>query len=339
MIKKILKYLLGFTGIYAGIPLLGKLLFGNCEKEISTLDDIVEDSSNPLRAFKTEVNNQNVYVIGVLHSWLAEKTGRYGDYIEKVKKVLVKEADYVALEGPDFIYNQRGIVDDVLRNGSILLGGVVYPLNAMGFFWDIESDLKKYRKELVVIDPITLQGALGGNLPNILAAGYVGYVGKKLLLEKDKMSRRDLLKLAGVGSFALFSNLLDIAGIVDLPNYFDTLFTGEYHGLPRTLTQYDEIDRWTYFNYICDVRNVFIAEGVDVFTKYLKEEEGKVDDNVVLIHGAAHNAVAGYLEYKDVRKEKLKLYTAYNPIADRSVRIYEYDERHDEWRLRKKLPY
>ncbi len=331
--KKTVEGITSFIGAYAGIPLLGRCIFGEMKKNFNSLDDIVNDSSNPLRAFKVKSNDQDIYVIGVMHSWLTEKTGRYGDYIEKVKDVLIKDAEYIVLEGPDFIYNQSGIEDDILRAVSITIGGVLYPLNAMGFFWDIENELKKYNKKLVVIDPITLHGALTANLPSAFIALYIYYK-----LQKDELTRRDFLKIALSTAALATMNLPHAASVIDIPNMFDTLFTAEYHGMPRTLTQYDIIDKLTFFNYIADVRNVFIAEGTEKFTEYLLRK-GERKKKISLIHGAGHNAVAEYIKEKSKRKLKIELYRIYDFINENSVRIYSYDKSTKKWKLEEKIPY
>ena len=173
--RKLRRELLISLLVDVGTSAIGNL-FGEIDtSKIKSIDDLVKDNRYPFPMYHLELNGQDVYVCGVLHSWIHSHIGRYRYFINELKKTIKSDdrITHVVLEGPDFIYSQQGRLDNLLRYVTIFIGGVFYPLNAMGFFWDIEKVARKNNKKLVVIDPITLRGALLYSVPAVVAAKYI----------------------------------------------------------------------------------------------------------------------------------------------------------------------
>lgn len=328
-----MKDLSSLLTLYLGTALLGKVL-GDKKVNVETLDNFINRKDYPFPMYRLTLNGQELYVVGVLHSWIHSNIGRYESFISALKELIGKDSiSYVVLEGPEYIYNQKGLLDDVLRGISILTGGVIYPLNAMGFFWDIENILKEKNKKLVVIDPITLHGFY---MYLTLVGAITLYVRYKI--REGIVSRRDFIELLPFLSFLIGANIKNIVGIGEIPNILDAMITSEYHGLPRPLSEPGIQDKITFLDYIIDGRNVFLAEGIEVFTRYLKEKEGS-GHKIVVIHGASHNGLILYLENKDLRELKKKVYSIYELLYIRKIRMYNYNKDSKEWNLEKEIEY
>ena len=274
-------------------------------------------------------NNQNITIIGVLHSWLISKItplNRWNYHF----KTLIENSDGVVLEGPDFIYNQEGLVDDILRVISI------FSVDGMGFFWEREIDGKNNRKQLYVIDPITFHGAFVGLIPlalgkKIAEKAWKRITGEEVYYETRREFIKDLIKL-GTGLY-LSSYWLRIG---EWPNIAGTILTGKRmpDWFPRPLTMCGPQHRYCY-DYITDARNIYIAEGLDKLTKFLDDRGER--KKLIAFHGAAHSdMIRHYLEHPEDRSKR-KLYLPFELVSDTSVRIFEYHN--GEWKLIERIDY
>lgn len=259
----------------------------------------------PCALIEDKINNKNVTIMGVVHSYpfLREH--------HALLKSKIGKADTFVLEqvvGAEF-YQSKDFFGPV---GNMAIPKPVYvidPVNKEVFYADM------FQSALGIL---IMTNPLFKYLSDQMIEKQRVHIRKKLKLEekpKEPATRRDFLKSVfkttaqvGIGASLLGGSFVTfgIKGIFS----------------ENLIMKYDLEDALTIG--MLDFRNLMIGEGLDKLTKL-------GHDNVLLIHGDAHSdPIHYYATHKGARKKRL-LYYPYELIGKKGIRKFVYNNR--KWNI------
>ncbi len=220
-----------------------------------------------------------------------------------------------------------------------------------------DSDSARFISEygpLAMAGPFALGTALGGSLLHMIQ--------RENATKEDagrKMSRRNFLKVAGLGALgvsgALSSGLTmmhDSQGskyIRDRTEQTDKLAEDVLNKLQNAgiTSKEDSIEEQVTKFYWCmnDWRDATTALSVlqmhELDTDKEESEERYVENggNVLLVEGYAHRGVREYLQDPELAKKRIRLYNhTFNLLGDQSIRRFRYNKEEEKFDLISEVP-